>query len=601
MEQRRHPSPTDFLLIGINPFLIMLLVGSLVFFLLEALYQGQYDGRLRVIFALFVMAIVCIARISIDEGKGHATLFAIPLALVVGLAMSRFVEYSGALAGFKTFLNWGLMGLVWWAAHQLTWDCTVIDEAADASGQGLFQQLGWRKETDSNAATGPAIDEPEGLTNHDAPETPDAPWWSTLRQRLMRKHTPGVWVVYFSLAALPIFGFGQGFIGGQDVEGQSRAQRYLALYVGSGLALLVSTSFLNLRRYLRKRHVDVSSQITFRWLAVGAVLILAVLAVSWMLPGPGAARWANSIAFSPQLNPSKWGVGNDGAPSSQGKPAPSAQQSGGQSAVGRSAVRRSAVRRSAVREVSSREVSSQGVSSQVVSSRVVSSQVVSSQVVSSQGVSSQGVSSREVSSREVSSREVSSRRSAVRRSAVRRSAVGRSAVGRSAVGAQQVSSNHPVPAAKRRLLRRPVQRQSRMRSNSTDRSPSSLGRLMESAAGALAWIIRIVALIAILVAIWLFRATLLSAIREFIAGLRSWWAGLFGGSPRSGASDASLDGGTTMAPPPACARLRQSIRPGDGAATSGWGVDSLYVRGARCLGSRVRSIARNSRNSAGIR
>jgi len=58
-------------------------------------------------------------------------------------------------------------------------------------------------------------------------------------------------------------------------------------------------------------------------------------------------------------------------------------------------------------------------------------------------------------------------------------------------------------------------------------------------------------LIAILVAIWLFRASLVSAIREFIAGLRSWWAGLFGGSSRSGAGDASLAGGTTMAPPPA--------------------------------------------------
>ena len=41
------------------------------------------------------------------------------------------------------------MVLIWWSAHKLTWDCTVIDDSQDASGQGLWQQV----EGDLAAAT----------------------------------------------------------------------------------------------------------------------------------------------------------------------------------------------------------------------------------------------------------------------------------------------------------------------------------------------------------------------------------------------------------------------------------------------------------------
>ncbi len=60
---------------------IMALVGSLVFFLIEVFYQGNFQGRLHYIFALFVIGHVLVGRISIEEGRERAVLFAVPLAI----------------------------------------------------------------------------------------------------------------------------------------------------------------------------------------------------------------------------------------------------------------------------------------------------------------------------------------------------------------------------------------------------------------------------------------------------------------------------------------------------------------------------------------
>ncbi len=139
---RLQKTLTDYLVLAISPALIMVLIGSLVFFLLEVLYRGDYHARLQFIFGLFVMATVLIGRISIEEGREYAALFALPLGFVALLAVFRFVDYSGPWAGLRAPLNIGLLALIWWCADRLTWDCTVIDEGEDASGEGLLQTAG---------------------------------------------------------------------------------------------------------------------------------------------------------------------------------------------------------------------------------------------------------------------------------------------------------------------------------------------------------------------------------------------------------------------------------------------------------------------------
>ena len=77
MVRRLRQTLMDYMVIGISPALIMGMVGSLLFFLLTVFYHGQYGARLNFIFAMFTMAIVLIARISMEEGIEYASLFAI--------------------------------------------------------------------------------------------------------------------------------------------------------------------------------------------------------------------------------------------------------------------------------------------------------------------------------------------------------------------------------------------------------------------------------------------------------------------------------------------------------------------------------------------
>lgn len=345
----------DYVAIAISPVLIMLMVGSLLHFLVAVCYRGQFDVRIHWILSCFTVAIVLIARISIEEGQERATLFGAALAGAIGLAMMRF---SDAL-----FVPWILLGVTWWAAHKLTWDCTLIDETQDASGRGLLQIVKLRRKKRATPSVksphlGPP---PEGEGRKDAPvelegvtsrEEAIAEWksgWGQwIRARLegrapsrpappllpgraaaqpsgspgeakkkARPHAPGVWILYFSLAALPLFGLGQLLIPRADVARRQWAFLLLCVYVASGLALLVTTSFLGLRRYLRQRGIEMPTDVAGVWIALGAGIIVVLLFVAALLPRPAAeypiSRFPVQITFTtPPRETSPMAVGNDG-------------------------------------------------------------------------------------------------------------------------------------------------------------------------------------------------------------------------------------------------------------------------------------------------
>ena len=60
-------------------------------------------------------------------------------------------------------------------------------------------------------------------------------------ERRRRPHAPGVWVVYFSLAALPLFGIGQVFLPAGSLAARQYAFCLLCTYTASGLGLLLAT------------------------------------------------------------------------------------------------------------------------------------------------------------------------------------------------------------------------------------------------------------------------------------------------------------------------------------------------------------------------
>ena len=299
--EREPPSLTDWVMIAIGPALIMLMVGSLVFFLIEVLYEGQYSDRLLYTMYFFVFASVLLARLSIEEGYARAALYAIALGAVTYFAIQMFVESPNALMRtFSSFISIGLIVLIYWATNKLTWDCTHIDEDRKSSGRGVLAAAGLdaeaakenpqqQKEDDEAIAADKKDDKLEAKQRKkDTAGTLGwmDRWYRYKEAQKKKPHTPGTWVVYFSLAALPLFGLGQSLISPDDAERRRATFMQMTVYVGSGLGLLVTTSLLGLRKYLRERGARIPNAMTFGWLGLGAGLIVMVLVVGAVLPRP---------------------------------------------------------------------------------------------------------------------------------------------------------------------------------------------------------------------------------------------------------------------------------------------------------------------------
>ena len=291
MTSRKSKTAIDYIIIGLNPTLIVLMIASLVYFLTLCFYHGRFVNQINWILLLFTIAAVGIARIAIEQGRAHAAMFAVALGGATLVSTARFIGEGMPLVVL-------LLILIWYLADRITIDCTLIDEGQDASGEGLLQGglFGAAKQSESPDVS---LDGTTGLE--------DAP----LKRRT---HRPGIWILYLAAAAVPLYGLGQLLLPDTDVAGR-RALISLAIYLASSLLLLVTTSFLGMRRYLRQRGADMPAAISINWLGLGAVLVTVLLFVSFFLPLPGqmlASIDGSSITMSQDQEASRWGWGDEG-------------------------------------------------------------------------------------------------------------------------------------------------------------------------------------------------------------------------------------------------------------------------------------------------
>jgi hypothetical protein len=258
----RQPQKTlvDYIVIALSPVLIMALVGSLCFFLMEIFYRAQDTGNVRWVLFWFVVAIVLVSRIAIEKSSEHAALYGLALGVAVGIYLTKMHPASWPAGLF-------LLAVVWFCADKLVWNCTLIDEDQDASGHGLLQNVP------------PAAPPPSGHSKSKRPVAASA--------------SPGRGVVWFSLAALPLFGLGQVLLPANDAGARRAGFAFLVLYMAAALGLLVTTSFLGLRRYLRQRYLKMPGVIALAWVKFGGGVALLILAAALFLPRPGAtAAWS---------------------------------------------------------------------------------------------------------------------------------------------------------------------------------------------------------------------------------------------------------------------------------------------------------------------
>jgi hypothetical protein len=320
----------DYMVIALSPVLIMALVGSLCFFLIEVFYRGKMLGGVCWVMFWFIIGIVLVSRIAIEKSTEHAALYGLGLAAATWLYMQR--TQPAYLIGVV------LLTIVWFCAHKLVWDCTLIDDDQDSSGQGLLQKTTAPVLNPNPQKLGLGLRVRLGLGLE--PPAPLKPGKKPAR-KVTTPHSPGRWVIYFSLAALPMFGVGQMLLPSGDTQARRSGFIFLALYLAAALGLLVTTSFLGLRRYLRQRYLKMPPTIALAWLKFGVGVIFLVLIGAVFLPRPGAtAAWSElryqidyqlrrASQYASPVNPPGQGQGRPGndAGGQQGEaPKPSQDQ-----------------------------------------------------------------------------------------------------------------------------------------------------------------------------------------------------------------------------------------------------------------------------------
>ena len=288
---RKRRTMADYVGIAISPALIVGMVLSLTLFLLQVIYKGEFEGGFRWVLFWYVIASVLITRISIEQGSETASVFGTALGIATGLVTMVFAPETKSGIN-SVIVVWGLMVLIWWCSNKLTWDCTLIDDSQDASGEGLLQAAGLHHIDDDDQG------EPANPELQREPTTRDVgiPFWKRFlfnrAARADKPHSPGMWIVYVALVGLPVMGVCQRWLKRDE---QSLGFGLLFAFVASAMGLLLTTSFLGLRRYLRQRNLQMPGTVTRSWLVTGTVVLLGILVGALLVPRPGASYSLDAV------------------------------------------------------------------------------------------------------------------------------------------------------------------------------------------------------------------------------------------------------------------------------------------------------------------
>lgn len=291
-QKRVEKTILDYLVAALNPLLIMLLVGSLVFFLIQVFYQGEMAGGVRWVMFWFVLAVVLVSRIGIEQSPIHAGVYGAGLAAAAWLFLIQ--THPAFLLGIVC------LAVVWWSAHQLVQDCALIDDAEDFTHQGLLEKTTERTTKKPQAISSPTSQNLAGDKSTGIRKQKSKSRRTNWKKDKRAARPPGRRVLFFSLAALPLFGLGQWLAAAGNPDAVQSGFPFLIAYFAAACGLLLSTSFLGMRRYLRQRSIKMPGNIAGSWMIFGAGIGTSVLLLAVFAPRPGAgAAW---MEFSGKVN-----------------------------------------------------------------------------------------------------------------------------------------------------------------------------------------------------------------------------------------------------------------------------------------------------------
>ena len=295
-------------------------VGSLLFYLINVreMAMGGASGRLKWVSGLFVFCVVLISRIRARQGLEYAMAYKLALGCTMLIVLVRLGGSGSVVGGWLASL--GIVVLVWYVSDFLTGASIIHDDDRDVSGQGVLTTIADDFSDDPDAGARPIRPDARPEQSDGEPDPPQEvsdrdlevmlsggrPWLDRGdegRSRVVgdlgsdprnpRRH-PGVAIVYFSLAALVLFALGERFVAGGPESVRQETRRYAMLFAGSCLGLLMLTSLIAQRHYLKLRRIPVDEQTPWIWLGLGAAIVLIVLLLAWLVPAPtmDPSRWA---------------------------------------------------------------------------------------------------------------------------------------------------------------------------------------------------------------------------------------------------------------------------------------------------------------------
>lgn len=251
------------------------------------------ENRLRLATLAFAAGVVLVQRLSAQEGKSTASAYAWALGAVITMfAMHNAYAYRLPVHPMIVFaFNQAIFMTLWWVGRKLTETCSVDGEVqiTAAADSGIFSTFGRgarrgeppkkRKEFDPFA-------DPEQTAQDEAAEAAklekerDEQW----SERLPSNH-PGRMIFYFSLVAIPAFGFGV-YLFAPDSPGRFYLGALLFAYIWCAISLLFLSSLAQVRAYFVTRGVTLPEQIGIPWLGLGFALVSLAVIAAFLLPQP---------------------------------------------------------------------------------------------------------------------------------------------------------------------------------------------------------------------------------------------------------------------------------------------------------------------------
>ncbi len=132
----------------------------------------------------------------------------------------------------------------------------------------------------------------------------------------------------FRSLRLPLFGLGQASIPTEKTASRQYTFALACVYVAAALGLLLTTSFLGLRKYLRQRRLEMPATMAGTWLFTGVALIAVVICFTALLPRTNAeyafselpSQLTSEKHDSSKISAGKEGVRDEKTSSARGDP-----------------------------------------------------------------------------------------------------------------------------------------------------------------------------------------------------------------------------------------------------------------------------------------